>query len=207
MAGLLRCLTAGKVTMKRYVLIMSCVLMIAALALGGTLAYFTDSDGADNEFTVGNVKITLTEPMWEESGREDAPEVYPGEALDKDPQITNTGLNPCFVRIQVTGLDCLGDAGLIRYRTDYVLDALGDKWTKQGDWFYYGGVLESDETTSALFDSIVIPTALENGDGKTAYSVNVSAQAVQAQGAKPSWEKVKTMTVPEIAAWFDTCMN
>ena len=37
------------------------VMLVAALVVGGTLAYFTDTKSADNTFTVGNVKITLDE--------------------------------------------------------------------------------------------------------------------------------------------------
>lgn len=37
------------------------VMLVAALVVGGTLAYFTDTDSAKNTFTVGNVKIELLE--------------------------------------------------------------------------------------------------------------------------------------------------
>ena len=37
------------------------VMLVAALVVGGTLAYFTDKGNATNTFTVGNVKITLDE--------------------------------------------------------------------------------------------------------------------------------------------------
>lgn len=187
------------------------LVLVAALAftalVGTTLAYFTDNDdNAKNTFTVGNVEIELTEPKWDASGSEDAPEVYPGEALAKDPTVKNIGANPCFVRVKVDGLDCLGNAGMITLRTDYVDGKLGDNWVKEGDYYYYNKVLAVGETTDALFDQIVIPTALENGDGKTEYNVIVSAQAVQAQGAKaPNWAAVQGMTVAEIAAWFATC--
>ena len=98
---------------------------------------------------------------------------------------------------------------MITYRTDYVTDKLGDGWVKgDDDYFYYGAVLEVGATTDALFDQIVIPTGLTNEDAKEGgYDVTVTAEAVQAQGAKPSWTEVQAMTVDEIAAWFGTCMN
>ena len=37
------------------------VMLVAALVVGGTLAYFTDTKSADNTFTVGNVDIELLE--------------------------------------------------------------------------------------------------------------------------------------------------
>ena len=187
------------------ILALCLVLALALTAIGGaTLAYFTDTDNADNVFTVGNVDIDLTEPNWDAAGKVDAPEVYPGEALAKDPTVTNNGANPCFVRISVTGWDCLAPAGNITYRTDYVDGKLGENWVKYGDYFYYTKVLAADAKTDALFDQIVMPENLTNGyDGS--YTLSVVAEACQAQGAKPSFSAVEAMTVEEIAAWFATC--
>lgn len=191
---------------KRITAIALVVCLLAVAIVGGSLAYFTDTDDATNTFTVGNVDITLTEPNWEGSGSQDAPEVYPGEPLAKDPTVENVGANPCFVRIKVEGLDCLDPAGMITYRTDYVTGKLGDNWVLHTDgYFYYNTVLAVGDTTDALFDQIVIPTDLENGDADAEFDVEVTAEAVQAQGAKPSWSAVQTMTVAEIAAWFTTC--
>lgn len=193
--------------MKKKMLSLCLVAMLAITAVvGGTMAYFTDDDDAKNEFTVGNVSIDLTEPKWDEAGSVDAPEVYPGEALAKDPTVTNDGANPCFVRVSVTGLDCLQPEGMITYKTDYVEGALGTDWVLHTDgYYYYTKVLAVGKTTDALFDQIVIPTTLTNGDGKTVKSIDVKAYAVQAQGAKASFAAVQAMTVEEIAAWFTTC--
>lgn len=183
------------------------VCLLATAIIGTTLAYFTDTDEKTNTFTVGNVDITLTEPNWDISGVEDAHEVYPGEPLAKDPTVTNDGKNPCFVRIKVTGQDCLMPEGMITFRTDYVDGKLGDGWVDGADgYFYYEGVLAVGATTDALFDQIVIPTGLTNGDGETLKNIVVTAEAVQAQGAKPSWSAVQTMELAEIKAWFETCM-
>lgn len=47
---------------KRKVLLLAlAVSMVAILAVGGTLAYFTDTDTAKNTFTVGKIKIALNE--------------------------------------------------------------------------------------------------------------------------------------------------
>ena len=70
-------------------------------------------------------------------------------------------------------------------------------------------MLAADETTKTpVFDSIVIPVALTNENGEehtAAYNINVTAYAVQAQGARASFTAVQAMTVTEIADWFDTC--
>ena len=193
--------------MKKKIIAVCLIVAMAAIAVvGGTLAWFTDDEVATNTFTVGNVDITLTEPNWTSTGSQDAPEVYPGEPLAKDPTVKNDGANPCFVRIKVTGLDCLAPASNITYRTDYVPGKLGDNWVLHTDgYFYYNKVLAVGATTDALFDQIVIPTDLENGNAESEFDVVVTAEAVQAQGAKASWSAVQTMTVAEIAAWFASC--
>ena len=182
-------------------LCLAAVLVVMAIA-GATVAY---TDAKTNTFTVGNVDITLTEPNWEGSGKEDAPEVYPGEPLAKDPTVTNSGKNPCFVRISVANLDQFGTKGDITYRTDYVAGKLGENWVLHTDgYFYYTKVLTINETTDALFDQIVMPTGLTGNEDTQ--PITVTAQAVQAQGAKPSFTAVQDMTVEEIATWFATCM-
>ena len=136
--------------------------------------------------------------------KEDAPEVYPGEPLAKDPTVTNVGSNPCFVRISVANLKQFGNKGDITYRTGYVTGALGTDWVLHTDgYFYYTKVLAVNEATPALFDQIVMPTGLTGNEDTQ--PITVTAQAVQAQGAKPSFTAVQAMTVEEIAAWFTTC--
>ena len=188
--------------MKKVLALVLALCLAMAIGVGATLAYLKDDASVTNVFTVGNVTIELTEPQWDASGKEEAKEVYGGEALAKDPTVKNVGANPCFVRIEVKGLDSLGG---IAYKTDYVEGKLGDNWVKHTDgYFYYTKVLAVGEITDALFDQIVIPVDVENGDG-TEYNIVVNAYAVQAQGAKPSFSAVQQMTVAEIAAWFTTC--
>lgn len=198
--------------MKKKILALCLIVVLAVTAVtGATLAYFTDTtETKENVFTVGNVNIKLEEPNWTESGSVDAPDVYPGEALKKDPTVTNTGINPCFVRVSVTGLDALGENNMITYETNYATGALGEGWVLHTDgYFYYTKVLAAKEVTTALFEQIRIPVTLTNANGEEyadVYSVDVYAEAVQAQGAQPSWTAVQNMTVGQIADWFDTCM-
>lgn len=45
------------------------VALLAVAVIGGTLAYFTDTDNADNVFTTGKVDITLVENFDEENAK------------------------------------------------------------------------------------------------------------------------------------------
>lgn len=62
------------------------VMLVAALVVGGTLAYFTDkTEAKQNTFTVGNVGIDLTETAWDANADHT---LVPGKFYDKNPTIT-----------------------------------------------------------------------------------------------------------------------
>lgn len=194
--------------MKKQVLAGALAASIAAVAIAGaSLAYFTDEKAADNTFTVGNVKIELTEPSWNNGtdlgGFEvEAKDLYPGEAVAKDPTVKNVGANPAFVRIKVDMAENVKN--VISFRTNYQ-DGISSDWEEYNGYYYYKGVLAVDETTDALFDQIVLSTSVENDQLVGTQNINVTAQAVQAQGAQTKWADVENMTVEQIAAWFATC--
>ncbi len=56
--------------MRKKIITLVAVLALALVAvIGGSLAYFTDTDAADNVFTTGNVNITLKENFDEEGAK------------------------------------------------------------------------------------------------------------------------------------------
>lgn len=76
---------------------MACALA-GAMAVGGTFAYLTDSEGSVNTFTIGKVQIDLEEPNWHP---EDTEDIVPNELIKKDPQVENTGTNLAYVFAEV----------------------------------------------------------------------------------------------------------
>ncbi len=74
------------------------ILLVLVLLIGGILAYFTDQQEITNTFTLGNVKITLTEPNYDtvEAGK-----LTPNKTVDKDPTITNVGTNDAYIFAKV----------------------------------------------------------------------------------------------------------
>jgi predicted ribosomally synthesized peptide with SipW-like signal peptide len=74
------------------------VMLVAALVVGGTLAYFTDTKTETNTFTMGNVKIALNEQQKGEKGLEPFvkdKQLVPGtssdgNAVSKIVTVTNT---------------------------------------------------------------------------------------------------------------------
>lgn len=80
---------------------MACAL-VGALAMGGTMAYLTDVDQETNTFTIGEVKVDLTEPDYPGNDSDAVKELVPNQEVMKNPQITNTGTNDALVFMTVT---------------------------------------------------------------------------------------------------------
>lgn len=96
--------------MKKKILALGMVACLAATAVvGGTLAYFTDTDTVENTFTAGNVKLDLFEhgvdnPNEEvESNDYTATAIMPGREFAKDPTIRiKKGSEDSYVFLDMT---------------------------------------------------------------------------------------------------------
>lgn len=183
--------------MKKKMLALSLVVILLTLVVGGTLAYFTDSDQAENVFTVGNVKIELNENNWVE---ENALLVYPGESVAKDPTVANTGNNPCYVRVKVENLDqfTAENKGAITLSYEGNAGRNTADWDLHNGYYYYLAELAVGEETTPVFDAIVFPTDLDGSESEPKPIV-VKAQAVQSEGFSGA------VSATALEAWFTTC--
>lgn len=167
---------------------------VAAVGVGSTLAYFTDSDEATNVFTMGDVDIELTEPEWEG----DKVDVVPGDVYAKDPTITVADdSQPCYVRadLEVEGLD-----GFEGYAED-LLDSLdiNTGWVEDDNGYFWPKALKAGEEV-VLFDEITIPVTWGNEVREVIFSLNVSASAIQAANVG---EKLEDGSYADITEWPD----
>ena len=86
--------------------------LVAAISIGGTLAYLTSTAKVENTFTVGSVKITLDEAKVTTDGKpvegaarvaENSYKLMPGHTYTKDPTIhVDAASEDCFIRAKVT---------------------------------------------------------------------------------------------------------
>ena len=76
--------------------------LAAVMLIGGVSAYFTSTDTAENTWTVGNIKIDLQEPGYDEFNEAEAENMTPNKVIHKDPQVKNTGDNDAYVFIKVS---------------------------------------------------------------------------------------------------------
>ena len=99
--------------MKKKILSLCLVLALGATAvIGGTLAYFTDTDTETNTFTAGNIAIELEEVF---PNNELMPGTATRNALQKEVYVKNTGDNPAYMWAEIlipAKLDSLGNAAL-----------------------------------------------------------------------------------------------
>lgn len=118
---------------KRKVLILSlAVCMVAILAVGGTLAYFTDTDSAKNTFTVGKIDITLEEDYVQDS------QLNPGTSKDgnavaKVVNVKNEDKsNPAYVRVHIAVPSALVDQQLNSYNDMLHWNFSAAAWAPKG---------------------------------------------------------------------------
>lgn len=187
---------------KRTKLITAAVSLGALMTVGGTLAWFTDSETATNVVTTGNVNVKITEALptkeQQEKGGFTATAnelngityegIEPGTVIPKNPVIQYVGASDAYVRykVEVAGIP---EENLKNVRffqggidvTDQIM-AMDGKYIysteifKQGDFVTYG---ESVRDASALFTEV----AFDGGNELAALrdiAITIQADAIQA---------------------------
>lgn len=132
------------------------VALVAVAAIGGTMAYFTDTDKADNVFVSGNVDIQLDETFSQGSkllpatGSAQAGTLKNG--VTKEVRVENKGSEDAYVRVHIAIPSILDDGdpsfdakqNVLHF--NYAPASIGaDKWDwsktagapYEGNWNYY----------------------------------------------------------------------
>lgn len=149
------------------------VLLVAVVAVGGTLAYLYATDSPLlNTFALADVHTEIDEPDTD-------------VAENKDPKVQNVGKSPVYVRARVviSGADAeaLQDKFTFTYNTEY--------WENGGDeFYYYKGILpansEENSVTAPLFTGVTVDDTV---DKEAQFSVDVYQESVLAP-ADAKWD-------------------
>ena len=136
--------------------------------------------------------------------------VYPGAVVTKDPIVHNTGKNAAYIRATVNVSNWMnlcaayypdfkytfGQEGY-KAALNLLVGELGEGWSvvgvEAGDTFTIGqfdakfilkyeGALASGDDTTAMFQTVTIPTGIDNVNTDSFKEVKVVAQAIQADG-------------------------
>ena len=184
--------------MKKKIIALCLIVALAATAvIGGTLAYFTDTDEATNVFTTGNVDITLDEPNWDE----DNAKLIPSRRIVKDATIiVEEGSERAytFMKIElsddfVTLLQAYAgenfdwtDQAAVYELIGKWFDAPDSKVMEMGTNYVILGVLspkDAGEETKYL-NAVTVPADVPSGmiDENGTYEIDITAYAIQAEG-------------------------
>lgn len=171
--------------------IISAIVLLAIVAVGGAIAYFTDTDTKTNTFTIGNVDITLSEEHWSttDSNNNNIPDaaenIAPGVSVAKDPVITNVSATaPAYVYAKVE-IPCTTDA---TPEEIFTLNTIGSGWTLMNDGACNNGVatkvynygtasamtaLAAGSATPAVFSSVSLNSSITGSENGLSGNKNV----------------------------------
>lgn len=207
---------------KKAAILISSLAIIAVLVIGGTLAYFTDTDNAQNVFTLGKVTGEITENT--EAGTVDGHDVkpgtptedgisydkiVPGDWLSKEPVVSLTGTSEdAYVRVKLEVEENVPqgqEAKLMDEQKAALISEeclnFGADWTLGVDgYIYYNNKLSlaGPQATEPVFTLVKIPETWGNRTANVNFSIKITAELVQYDNFKPG-----TNAAGKIDSWGD----
>lgn len=200
--------------MKRKTLIVAVAVCLAAILALGSLAVFSNSDDITNKFMVAGYdpedpitpdelfSVTVYETDKDGNQTEQGltyDGIQPGDELDKDPTVKNTGKYDQYVRVMVTVTNAKNWMNACEKHNITDLTTIfggfdGTKWTRIDEpvydaekdtltyTFYYNAVL-APEASATLFKTVTIPSAftVEDMVALKSFELSVLAEAIQAE--------------------------
>lgn len=169
---------------KKVVLSVAIILLAVAAVGGATMAWFTDSEEVTNTFTAGTLIIDASDE-WSNYIGEDWTNANPGDCEDKEFTVTNDGTKRMFVRFSFSGEwtdlpkaaeDFVPDNGLV---TIEPADGDLDNWTFIDGYWYYNGLLESDETINFTFKVCLDGPDTDNNYQGATFTISFNFDAIQ----------------------------
>lgn len=177
--------------MKKKLLLLAAVIACIAIAVTGTLAYFSADDTAHNVITTGGVNIKVVEQTRnDDKALVDFPEegiqgVMPGTSVPKIVRIQNTGASEAWIRVKM-------DASILDEQGKDLSLTIGDSektvvefsvltgWLDGGDgYWYYEKPVSAGEMTDALLEEVHFSEKMGNEYQNCTANLLICAEAVQ----------------------------
>ena len=204
--------------MKKKKTLVAIIALLLVVVVGATFAYFQTSASFENVFNTGTYKLVTTEVF-------ESPDNWkPGDEIPKTITTKNEGTIDAAVRVSyteqwldendqdITSQVAVGAAIINLDNTN--------KWTKEGNYYYYNYILKPNDTTSSFMKSVTLNpnigsdvtcTTSQDGLTKTCESSNpalgakyiltLTKETVQADKYQEVWdtnieitEKTNTIT-------------
>ncbi|MDL2324261.1 hypothetical protein LJC61_03805 [Ruminococcaceae bacterium OttesenSCG-928-A16] len=220
-----------KTKKRSFVVAVTVLSLVALLLVSFTLAYLTDQRSTLNVLGIGTggdngdtptVRIELTEPGFagtegavttpmnpgteNEYSKVELYNVLPGQKVDKDPTITNTGAEAVYVRVKI--LDENDAVVDLNSATLAVLGASVDatNWTQKGDYWYLNSTLAVGASAKLFTNNgtadepytMMIPADKSNqdlADIMGLLNLNIIAESIQSRAFTPDMTAAEPWTV------------
>ena len=150
------------------------VLLLASIAIGVTLAYFTASATVTGNITLGDpVTISITQGGAAATSLTFPGNALPGTVYDQAIGVSApANMTEALVRAKLTITNADGASTTVNASTT------GD-WTEgNDDYYYYKGSLTSNESIDFV-TSLTIPTTLTNADANKSFNIDVIVETIQ----------------------------
>lgn len=156
---------------KKIALLVLAFLLIASVAVSGTLAYLVaNDDPVINKFMPSEVICQVTEDF--------------NGTTKSNVNVTNTGDTEAYIRVKLVTYR-VNEAGQHIGGTATIPSFTpGTNWVKYGDYYYYTQpVAPGDEPDADLIDSITLTGSYDDADGGKQV-IEVMAEAIQSKPAE-----------------------
>lgn len=187
--------------------------IVGVMLVGGTLAYFTDTDSKNNVVTLGAVKGTLEEDTTEENvtktddGIEYNDKVTPGKELSKMPYLVlDKDSEDAYARAKIVVSGVNGDGSELSDKQKEALAGIKFDYNNAEGWYiaedgyvYYNTKLiagnAATEKTAYIFETVSFPDTWGNEMANVKITINVKGELIQADNFTP------TLTEGHISSW------
>lgn len=150
------------------------VLLIASIAIGITLAYFTSSATVAGNITLGDpVTISITQGGASASSLTFAGNALPGTVYDQAIGVlAPADMTEALMRAKLTITNTDG-------ATTSVDASTTASWVKgDDDYYYYNGSVNANDSIEFV-TSITVPTTLTNADANKTFNIDVVVETIQ----------------------------
>lgn len=166
--------TKRRVSTSTIAIIVLSILLLASVAIGVTIAYFTSSATVAGNITLGDpVTISITQGGASVSSLTFAGDALPGSVYDQPIGIlAPSEMTEALMRAKLTITNTDG-------ATQNVDATTTGSWVEgDDDYYYYNGTVNADDAIDFI-TQVTIPTTLTNADANKTYSIEVIVETIQ----------------------------
>lgn len=199
---------------KKLALTAAAVALVGTLAVGGTLAWFTDTEEATNVVTIGNVDVVWNENdqrITSNNKNDFGNNKVPGDSYVKNAKVENVGKNSAYVRAKIQyvagneTLDTLPsyyNVEILAGKTDDITGKTNE-WVKDGEYYYFMSAVEPNQFTDLLVGTVSIPTDATQGQiANDTFKVVLYAEAIQSENVIKNGEKISNPSIDQLKEVF-----